>query len=186
MGGGLGQLAFPLPTLKAAPYTPPPLPPPRGRDTAALARDIIAAGVQAVITCVDPKKLPASFAGRTFDADFLADLPPGVDPCGENGEFHSFVFAAPRVFDCPIAIHKIIDPRLRVVRGGFVYYDVVPSDISLDDAAAESDKAQREAAAADAAAAASAAAEAERCPIDAATAAATGGLKCPLDTAAAE
>jgi len=149
-----------------------------GSDTARLAREIVASGIEAIVTCVDPKKLPASFAGRAYDRQFLEDLPAGVDPCGENGEFHTFVHAAPRLFDRRIDVHTVHDPRLRVVRGGFVYYDVVPSDVALDDAAAEAEKAQREAAAADAAAAAVAAAEGEQCPV---TAAATHGGRavCP-------
>jgi uncharacterized protein (TIGR00290 family) len=63
--------------------------------TAPLARRIIDAGVEAYLTCVDPKKLPPSFAGRRFDHALLADLPADVDPCGENGEFHTCVLAGP-------------------------------------------------------------------------------------------
>ena len=63
--------------------------------TADLARTMIASGLRAKITCVDPKVLAAEFAGRDFDSQFLADLPPGIDPCGENGEFHTFVYDAP-------------------------------------------------------------------------------------------
>jgi uncharacterized protein (TIGR00290 family) len=66
-----------------------------GRDTAELAREMIAGGLEAVVTAVDPEKLGEGFAGRFFDAEFLADLPPGVDPCGENGEFHTLVVAGP-------------------------------------------------------------------------------------------
>lgn len=105
---------------------------------------------------MDPKKLPPTFAGRRFDQQLLQDLPPGADPCGENGEFHTFVFSAPQVFDRAIDIHLCSDPRLRVERGGFVFFDVVPRDMELDSAAAEAYKARREAAAADAAAAAAA------------------------------
>src|SRR5205814_552896 len=57
-----------------------------GLPTAALAQEMVQAGLRAVLTCVDPRHLPGSFAGRTFDADLLADLPVGVDPCGEKGE----------------------------------------------------------------------------------------------------
>jgi len=64
-------------------------------DTGSLARDFIASGFEAVITCVDSKVMPKEFAGRLFDEKFLAELPPGVDPCGENGEFHSFVYDGP-------------------------------------------------------------------------------------------
>ena len=65
------------------------------KPTAALARDMIDAGVEAHLVVVDLKKLPASFAGRRFDRQLLADLPAGIDPCGENGEFHTFVSAGP-------------------------------------------------------------------------------------------
>ncbi len=66
-----------------------------GRKTAELSRSFVALGFKAVITCVDTKVMPGSFLGRVFDEQFLAELPPGVDPNGENGEFHSFVFAGP-------------------------------------------------------------------------------------------
>ena len=66
-----------------------------GIDTRRLAREMIAGGLEAYVTCVDPRKLPASFAGRRFDAALLADLPAGVDPCAENGEFHTFACAGP-------------------------------------------------------------------------------------------
>jgi uncharacterized protein (TIGR00290 family) len=65
------------------------------RDTRAFARDFLASGYQAIVSCVDAKKLDISFAGRLYDASFLADLPEDVDPCGENGEFHTFVFDGP-------------------------------------------------------------------------------------------
>ena len=90
-----------------------------GLDTRELARQMIAAGLRARIVCVDPKKLPAEFAGRDFDADFLRDLPPGVDPCGENGEFHSVVYAGP-MFREPIPIES----GDVVERDGFVFADV--------------------------------------------------------------
>ena len=72
------------------------------RDTAELAAQFIDAGFKAIITCVDTEALDASFAGRTFDAELLSDLPDGVDPCGENGEFHSFTCDGP-IFSEPIA-----------------------------------------------------------------------------------
>jgi diphthamide synthase (EF-2-diphthine--ammonia ligase) len=89
--------------------------------TPALAADMIAGGLKAKITCVDPRKLDRSFAGREFDASFVADLPPEVDPCGENGEFHSFVYEAP-VFSAPIQVEtgEIVE------RDGFVFADVIP------------------------------------------------------------
>jgi uncharacterized protein (TIGR00290 family) len=66
-----------------------------GRDTAELAREMIAGGLEAVVTAVDPEKLGEAFVGRCFDAGLLAALPAGVDPCGENGEFHTCVVAGP-------------------------------------------------------------------------------------------
>jgi uncharacterized protein (TIGR00290 family) len=94
-----------------------------GRDTNALARQFIAAGFEAVLVCVDPRQLDRSFAGRRLDAELLADLPPEVDPCGENGEFHTFVYAGP-VFSAPIAC-QIGDT---VERDGFVFCDVLAAD----------------------------------------------------------
>lgn len=75
------------------------------RDTKALARQFIEAGFKAIITCVDSKYLAKEFAGRVFDEKFLADLPEGVDPCGENGEFHSFVYDGP-IFKSKVAFTK--------------------------------------------------------------------------------
>jgi uncharacterized protein (TIGR00290 family) len=89
--------------------------------TAKLARDMIAVGVKAKITCVDPAQVDRSFAGRDFDQALLDSLPPGVDPCGENGEFHTFVYDAP-VFSRPIEVRmgEIVE------RDGFVFADVLP------------------------------------------------------------
>lgn len=89
------------------------------RDTHRLANEFIAAGFQAIVVCVDPNKLDRSFAGRSFDQQLLDDLPAGVDPCGENGEFHTFVHAAP-IFSEPIACSA--GPV--VERDGFVFADV--------------------------------------------------------------
>ena len=92
-----------------------------GRETRALAREMIAAGVRATLTCVDPRKVPRAFAGRAFDDALLADMPSGVDPCGENGEFHSFVAA------CPAFARTLdVDVGEIVERDGFVFADVVP------------------------------------------------------------
>jgi len=88
-------------------------------DTARLARTMIASGLRAYLTCVDPKKLSPSFAGRLFDANLLDDLPASVDPCGENGEFHTFAFDGP-MFHQPIAVH----PGEVVERDGFVFADL--------------------------------------------------------------
>lgn len=73
------------------------------RDTAALIRKFIAAGFRAIVTCVDTSQLDESFAGRELDETFLRDLPAGVDPCGENGEFHTFVYAGP-LFREPLSV----------------------------------------------------------------------------------
>jgi len=93
-----------------------------GIDTGVLAREMIADGLQAYVTCVDPRKLPASFAGRPFDLALLADLPPGVDPCAENGEFHTFTCAGP-MFGASIAVAT----GEIVTRDGFVFCDVMPA-----------------------------------------------------------
>lgn len=90
------------------------------RNTSDLSREFIEAGFEAVLVCVDPSKLDGSFAGRRFDADLLADLPPDVDPCGENGEFHTFVFAGP-IFSRPLACRT----GEVVQREGFVFCDVL-------------------------------------------------------------
>jgi uncharacterized protein (TIGR00290 family) len=86
--------------------------------TDALAREMMTAGLRAKLTCVDTKQLPASFAGREFDAALLHDLPPGIDPCGERGEFHSCVYAGP-MFSAPLSLQ----PGEVVDRDGFVYAD---------------------------------------------------------------
>jgi uncharacterized protein (TIGR00290 family) len=91
------------------------------RETSGLAREMITRNVRAVVTCVDPMKLDPSFVGRSFDQQFIADLPPDSDPCGENGEFHTFVWDAPS-FHSPIAVQN----GIVVQRDGFVFADVVP------------------------------------------------------------
>jgi uncharacterized protein (TIGR00290 family) len=90
------------------------------RDTRELAKTVIALGYKAVLTCVDTQALDASFVGRAFDASLLADLPPKVDPCGENGEFHTFVWDGP-LFKEPVKIQL----GETVVRGRFAYRDLV-------------------------------------------------------------
>lgn len=72
------------------------------RDRGTLAREVIDAGFRSVVVCVDSKHLPDEFCGREYDAAFIADLPPGVDACGENGEFHTFVYDGPN-FANPVA-----------------------------------------------------------------------------------
>jgi uncharacterized protein (TIGR00290 family) len=90
--------------------------------TAALARDMLSAGLEAVITCVDPKRISATLCGRRFDHTLLAALNDDADPCGENGEFHTFAYAGP-MFARPIAV-KISDT---VERDGFVFTDLLPA-----------------------------------------------------------
>ena len=91
-----------------------------GRDTAMLARRFLAAGFRAILVCVDPRVLDPSFAGRDYDERLLADLPAGVDPCGENGEFHTFVT------DGPVLEHPVDCRRGEVVeRDGFVFCDLL-------------------------------------------------------------
>jgi diphthamide synthase (EF-2-diphthine--ammonia ligase) len=82
---------------------------------------MLRAGLRAAVTCVDPSQLPESFAGRRFDAAFLSDLPPAVDPCGERGEFHTFCFDGP-MFSRPIAVQV----GETVLRDGFCFTDLVP------------------------------------------------------------
>jgi uncharacterized protein (TIGR00290 family) len=93
-----------------------------GRPTAELAREMIASGQQATLTCVDPRVLSASFAGRAFDGDLLRDLPATVDPCGERGEFHSFAWDGP-AFRKPVPVRggDVVE------RDGFVFADLLPA-----------------------------------------------------------
>ncbi|MBZ0288833.1 MAG: diphthine--ammonia ligase [Anaerolineae bacterium] len=93
------------------------------RDTRELAQTFLDLGFKAVVTCVDTHALDASFAGRMIDDDFLRALPEGVDPCGENGEFHTFVFDGP-IFAHPIAF-RLGELVLRDER--FYYCDLIPS-----------------------------------------------------------
>jgi uncharacterized protein (TIGR00290 family) len=89
-------------------------------DTPALARTMIASGLRAILTCVDPAQLSPAFAGRSFDADLLTELPPSVDPCGERGEFHTFCHAAP-CFNRSIVVHV----GETVERDGFCFTDLI-------------------------------------------------------------
>ena len=91
------------------------------RQTKRLAVEMIESGFKAIVTCVDPRQLSPSFAGREFDESFLRNLPLGVDPCGERGEFHTFVYDGP-IFRNPIKI-KVGEI---VARDGFVFADVMP------------------------------------------------------------
>lgn len=93
------------------------------RETNAMARHFMALGFRTVIACVDSQALDSRFVGREFDAQFLSDLPAGVDPCGENGEFHSFVYAG------PIFREKIVCQRGEITfrDNRFYYCDLIPS-----------------------------------------------------------
>ena len=102
-----------------------------GRPTDILAREMLESGLKAVITCVDPAQLGGEFAGRRFDADLLSELPAGVDPCGENGEFHTFVWDGPG-FRSPVDVEigQIVE------RDGFVFCDLSEpkeTNASVDD-----------------------------------------------------
>lgn len=89
-----------------------------GRPTHALLEEMLAGGLRACLTCVDPRVLPAAFAGRELTSELLASLPSGIDPCGENGEFHTFVFDGP-MFAYPLDIEM----GEVVTRDGFVFAD---------------------------------------------------------------
>jgi uncharacterized protein (TIGR00290 family) len=93
-----------------------------GRDTSALAREFLDAGFEATLVCIDPRALDPSFVGRPYDERLLSELPPDVDPCGENGEFHTFVSDGP-IFAEPIPCEKggIVE------REGFVFCDLIPA-----------------------------------------------------------
>jgi len=90
--------------------------------TSELAEEMIRAGVKAKVTCIDRSKLDVSDAGREYDREFLSSLPAGIDPCGENGEFHTFVYDAP-VFTSAIKVE--VGERLE--RDGFVFADLLPA-----------------------------------------------------------
>ena len=92
-----------------------------GSPTRALAQEMIFWGMRSKLTCVDTRKLDSSFAGRDFDQQLLSELPEGIDPCGENGEFHSFVYAGP-IFGSPLSISS----GEIVFRDGFAFADVIP------------------------------------------------------------
>ena len=91
------------------------------RDTRALAHELIRLGFRAIAVCIDARVLGSSFAGRELDESFFSDLPPGVDPCGENGEFHTFVFDGP-IFRTPVHFRA----GETVHRDGFYFCDLLP------------------------------------------------------------
>ena len=92
-----------------------------GQNTTELAGQFVALGFKAIVTCVDPKQLDPAFAGGSIDGDFLKELPSSVDPCGENGEYHSFVFDGPN-FKQPVACTV----GKAVMRDSFYFCDVLP------------------------------------------------------------
>lgn len=92
-----------------------------GRNTTELAQKIIESGIKAKISCVDPSKVDKTLGGADFDLEFLKSLPDDVDPCGENGEFHTFVYDAP-FFNEPVNVRK----GESVFREGFYFTDLVP------------------------------------------------------------
>jgi len=93
-----------------------------GLPTAELSRGMVAAGLKAHLTCVDPKQIAAAFAGRAYDDDLLSELPPSADPCGERGEFHTFVYDGP-MFSRPVSVRvgEVVE------RDGFVFADMLPA-----------------------------------------------------------
>ncbi|RZU47668.1 uncharacterized protein (TIGR00290 family) [Fluviicoccus keumensis] len=98
-----------------------------GIPTAELAQTMVTGGLQARVTCLDPRQLPTVFAGRAFDAEFLRDLPSGVDPCGENGEFHTFAHNGPMFHQpVPLTVGETVE------RDGFVFTDLRPLPKSDD------------------------------------------------------
>ena len=94
-----------------------------GLDTRALSREMVSSGLRAIVTCVDPKQVDASIVGREYDAALLDALPDAIDPCGERGEFHSFVHAGP-MFESPLPVRcgEVVE------RDGFVFADVLMAD----------------------------------------------------------
>lgn len=98
-----------------------------GQPTSALARQMVDGGLRAILTAVWPERLDPAFVGRDFDHALLDELPEGVDPCGENGEFHTFVWDAPG-FSEPIGLQR----GKRHTREGFTYFDVLPADDTGD------------------------------------------------------
>jgi uncharacterized protein (TIGR00290 family) len=96
-----------------------------GRDTATLARSFVTLGFEAIVTCLDSRVLDKRFIGRMIDESFLSELPPGVDPCGENGEFHSFVLGGP-IFRERVACV----PGEVVLRESFYFCDLLQKEVA--------------------------------------------------------
>ena len=104
---------------KLAPTGIEPVFPVWGLNTAELSREMVSAGVGAYITCIDPRKMPRELAGAAYDGEFLAALPEGVDPCGENGEFHTCVYDGPAFQAAvPVRVGETVE------RDGFVFTDI--------------------------------------------------------------
>lgn len=103
-----------------------------GEDTKNLSRWVIASGFRATLTCVDPRVLSPDFVGRAYDETLLGELPPGIDPCGENGEFHTFVHDAPNFRQ---AIPTVVG--VRVERDGFFFADLLPAAVEARDPASQ-------------------------------------------------
>lgn len=92
-----------------------------GKDTEALSKEMLECGLRAIITCIDPRNMPADLAGKEYNASFLEQIPAGVDPCGENGEFHSFAFDGPMFKS---AVNILVGET--VSRDGFIFTDLIP------------------------------------------------------------
>jgi diphthamide synthase (EF-2-diphthine--ammonia ligase) len=99
-----------------------------GMPTDRLSRKMVRSGLRAMITCVDPKRLPEDFAGQEYGESFLGRIPAHIDPCGENGEFHTFAFAGP-MFRKPVG--TMIGETVK--RDGFLFTDLLPMRIELND-----------------------------------------------------
>ena len=99
-----------------------------GTPTGELSREMVSGGLRAIVTCLDPQHLPEELAGQAYDAAFLDRIPAGVDPCGENGEFHTFAFDGP-MFRQPVGIGV----GETVSRDGFVFTDLLPEQVPTGD-----------------------------------------------------
>jgi uncharacterized protein (TIGR00290 family) len=97
-----------------------------GQNTRELAHRMVDGGLSATIICLDPKRLPREFAGRAFDRDLLRDLPPDVDPCAENGEFHTFAWGGPMFTEAVrVRVGETVD------RDGFIFTDLLPASDAM-------------------------------------------------------
>jgi diphthamide synthase (EF-2-diphthine--ammonia ligase) len=94
------------------------------RETSSLAREMVSSGLKAHVVCVDPRRMPTALAGRAFDESLLRDFSADIDPCGENGEFHTFAWDGP-MFSRPVAVTV----GETVERDGFVFTDLITADV---------------------------------------------------------